>query len=83
MNTSPELVVAFHAWLTAGAELAEIAGAESRSTPSQPAARLNEAERQVLAEAAALVKVLKVMAIHPSHYAELESAIASVQGGAA
>lgn len=78
MSTSPELIAALQAWLTAGAQLAQVAGAESR-----PEAKLNEADRKLLAEAATLVKALKVMAVHPSHYAELESAIAAVKGGSA
>lgn len=83
MSTSPELIAAFHAWLTAGTKLADAAGAEVRSTPSQPEAPLNEAERRLLVEACSFVSALKLMAIHPSHYAELESAIAAVQGAKA
>lgn len=83
MSTSPELIAALQAWLTAGAQLAQVAGAESRNAPGRPEAPLSEADRKLLAEATTLVKALKVMAVHPSHYAELESAIAAVKGGAA
>lgn len=38
---------------------------------------------ELLTKAKTLIEKLKTMAVHPSHYLELEEAIAKVEGGAA